>query len=370
MLSKELLHKSPAIRKRVEYVCEFFFGGNLAGFASALNLQYRHIYFALRVKSRITPSMLAQIVDKLKVRAEWLLTGVGAMLAGDDAGTQMPFMPAAGVQSVFPLFDTRLLANTKPAVIPERKKAKRAFQNNAAGAARALYICRTTGKVACFFLGADASAAPRVRETVRQLLTQKYFTGVAMTAGSVAQELGSEFDWNTAARAAAAAGIGLGESLGRTDSAPDTVFSEAVNLKCPITVHAEIGELPEHLVPTYGTELGTALGAATYVDYLVFVAQLNMFGPQAGGLFIVCGEAERGVRLFLATLAGLRATSPSPPQDFAVIQLGGNAEETQEQVKRYGGQFYFVKGSYAAALKAFTRACAGVYEGKILNDNK
>lgn len=336
-------------------------------------MNYRHLYKALYVSSRITANMLAQIVDRTSVRAEWLLTGAGPMLVTAENRVDPGFELSPVIQSVFPVFDAAVVS--APVKHKKTRNRRSNFGNNAIGAAQLIHHCRITGKPACFFLGADALQYSRVRTTAHTLFSRGYFTSVALTAGCIPYEFPHEFDPSFAVRTAAVNGVGLGEGLSRwtTGSKSDTsLFGHALSTKIPITVHAELGETASHAKPGLrGAELGAAWGAASYVDHLIFTEQIRQFGAARGGVLVLLGEAARGLKLLFAAAQAVRdAVSTDGLTEFSVIQVGADSKTTKEEVKRHGGQFYFIRGTYAAAATKLLRACDDVYDGKIPHDTK
>lgn len=286
-----------------------------------------------------------------------------------DPGLELPTV----VQSVFPVFDAAVVS--APLKHKKPRPGRGVFANNSIGAAQAIHHCRMTGKPACFFLGADAFQGSRVRAIAHTLFARNYFTGVAMTAGCVPYEFSPEFDTSFALRAAAVNGVGTGEALCRwtTGSKRETsFFGHALSAKIPITVHTELGETAGHARPGLrGAELGAALGAAAYVDHLIFTEQIRQFGAARGGVFVLLGEAARGLKLLFAAAQAVReAVSVDTLTEFSVVQVGAESKTTKEEVKRHGGHFYSIPGTYAAAATKLLRACDDVYDGNISHDTK
>lgn len=317
--------------------------------------------------------MLAQIVACTPVRAEWLLTGAGPMLVTDENRVDPDFQLPAVIQSVFPVFDAAVIST--PTKQKKYRRGRSVFANNSIGAAQAIHHCRVTGRPACFFLGADAMQRRPVRRAARTLFARNYFTSVSLTSGCVPYEFAAEFDPSFAVRAAAVNGVGLGEGLCRwtTGSKSATsLFGHALSAKLPITVHTELGEIASHAKPGLrGAELGAAWGAAAYVDHLVFTEQIRHFGAARGGVFTMLGEPARGLKLLFAAIQAIRDTVAADAlTEFSVIQVGGDSKNTREEVKRHGGQFYSIQGTYAAAATKLLRACDDVYDGNISHDIK
>lgn len=317
--------------------------------------------------------MLAQIVARTNVRAEWLLTGAGPMLVTDENRVDPSFELPPIIQSVFPVFNAAVVS--APVKYKKQKTGRSVFANNSIGAAQAIHQCRMTGKPACFFLGADALRHRRVRVAAHTLFARNYFTGVAMTSGCVPYEFQAEFDPSFAVRAAATNGVGIGEGLSRWTAgskSKTSLFGHELSAQLPITVHAELGEAVSHFRPGLrGAELGAAWGAAAYVDHLIFTEQIRQFGAARGGVFVLLGEPERGLKLLFSAAQAVReAVTSDNLTAFTVIQVGTTTKSTKEEVKRHGGHFYSIPGTYAAAATKLLRACDDVYDGNIPHDTK
>jgi len=140
------------------------------------------------------------------------------------------------------------------------------------------------------------------------------FALIGATTESVARYVSSgEFGlWeetgriNDAIRTGAAAGLGLGEAVGRAVLAGDfphkdvSVLAAGARLHVPITVHIGIGYDIIHEHPNCD---GSALGVASYRDFLIFaetVARLE------GGVALNFGSAVMGPEVYLKALAMAR----------------------------------------------------------------
>lgn len=365
---RALIHKTQALRARLMHVKDAFYSGSVSKFATALNVNLGHLHKALYDRPP-TASMIAQVVARTNIRAEWLLTGAGPMLVTDENRVEPSFELPPALSSVFPLFDTAQATVVDNTMVPSPPRTK--TSTSASAAARVVHACRSTGRPACFFLGAEAAARAKAKHLVHELFQRGYCTSFALTGGVLRYELPrKKLDVNFVARAAAINGVGLGEGLSRWTSKVKKnrgLFTAALGTKIPITVHAEIGEHMAHLTPSFrGAELGAIWGAALYTDYLVFTAQVSQF-VDAGGVFIVFGEPDRGARLFMAALQAARAAkAESKAPQFAVINIGPTTEKLQHFVRRRGGHFYHIKGTYTAAMSKFLHACDAAYEGKTL----
>jgi hypothetical protein len=111
---------------------------------------------------------------------------------------------------------------------------------------------------------------------------------------------------NDAAAAAFRDGIGLGEAIGRAivnGSFPHRDFSvlaAGYRLGVPVTVHVSIGQDIIHEHPNFD---GAATGAASYIDFLVFVQ--SICGLE-GGVMLNIGTAVMGPEVYLKALSMAR----------------------------------------------------------------
>jgi hypothetical protein len=271
----------------MQYVCEFLFGGSVYKLSRVLNLNYGHLWKVLFANSRVTVNMLAHVVSCTNVRAEWLLCGVGPMFLKQANPEEAEFKLADSVNSSFTVFDSLSVKNDAKGWVvkkPDSVSLDRptVLPPEAVTAARAIHQARVAGKPVSVFLGSDAAQAGCL-EFVKEFVAKDYVTHVGLTGSVVSYDLGPPtkpplFDPNYVARLAALQGLGYGEALGKwacdNKLAPDSLLHGMLNLKRPVTVHVEIGELAEHLLPAiHGAECGASLGAATYVDLLIFAEQ-------------------------------------------------------------------------------------------------
>ena len=354
-------------------------------FAKVLQLPPMQVHHA--VDGYYVPSVpfLLQVANTLKVRAEWLLFGVGPVFVTDmnrDAGE---FVLAPTIRSSFSPFNTLLIANgikqdRAAGLLKPRKKISPISLSAAANTAHA---CKIAGKPVFFFLGGDAG--PQGLDVVRKFLAPRYITAVAMTGSVLPYDLERcepfperYFDVNYVIRTAALSGIGCAEALGRLlpdkDKRADrSLCSELVNSTIPLSVLLEMGDVVEHLYPAmHGAEIGAAWGAASYIDYLIFTEQVRKFGGPGGGVFIILGEPARAWRLLSTSLKAIRsAVATTPITEFAVIQLGTGptSSDISKNVMAVGGTSHFVQGSYLDAAEQFFAACTDVYDGKPLTND-
>jgi hypothetical protein len=108
---------------------------------------------------------------------------------------------------------------------------------------------------------------------------------------------------NEAAKAAAAAGTGLGEALGRrmvASALPHraaSLLARAYTLEVPVTVHVAIGSDTVHQHPSAD---GAAIGAATFTDFRKLVTIVSAL---SGGVWINVGSAVQLPEVFLKAFA-------------------------------------------------------------------
>lgn len=111
---------------------------------------------------------------------------------------------------------------------------------------------------------------------------------------------------NDLARSAAAAGDGLGETVGRTiiEELPPghhlSVAAAAYRAGIPLTCHVGIGNDIVHEHPNCD---GGAWGAASYTDFLILAATIEQL---EGGAFLNVGTAVMGPEVYLKALAMAR----------------------------------------------------------------
>ncbi len=113
-------------------------------------------------------------------------------------------------------------------------------------------------------------------------------------------------DLNDIIREAAHLELGLGENVGRRIAKSDypyrdlSVFAAGYRLSIPITVHVGIGYDILHEHPNCD---GSALGAASYRDFLIFAKTVEQL---EGGVLLNFGSAIMGPEVYLKALAMAR----------------------------------------------------------------
>jgi hypothetical protein len=151
---------------------------------------------------------------------------------------------------------------------------------------------------------------------------------------------------NDVIRAGAAAGLGLGECLGRAilDGAfPNrdiSVLAAAVRLGVPVTVHVGIGYDILHEHPNCD---GAAVGAASYQDFLVFAQTITGL---EGGVLLNFGSAVMGPEVYLKALAMARNVAHQKGQSIrrfttGVFDLVTLEEDTRQQAAKSDPRYYY-----------------------------
>ncbi len=189
---------------------------------------------------------------------------------------------------------------------------------------------------------------------------------------------------NDAIKAGAAAGLGLGEAIGRAildghfPDAAISVLANAIRLHVPVTVHAGIGYDIIHEHPNCD---GAALGLTSYRDFLIFAQTVTRL---EGGVALNFGSAVMGPEVYLKALAMARNVAHQEGRHirrfttavFDLLPIEGDARsEAPKNDPRYyyrpwktilvrtvadGGESFYVQGDHrvtvphlrAAALRA------------------
>lgn len=367
---RKLDHTTPTIRARVLYICDYLFGGIVPLFAQTIDLDGAHLRLCLYHGSRFSPAMLAQIVSKTNIRAEWLLCGIGPMLAPDaPEGLETLVLPRT-LGSAFSQFDT----STVPALPVPRAVAANSYDPGevtpaAVAAARCVAAARGADKPVWLFAGKNALYAG-ARPVITSMLEKKYVTGVGLTAAAVELELPPSplTDKSHTAKLGAQAGFGFGESLCRWGAPPATsVFVSAQRCNAPITVHAEFGEVCDHFrAGLHGAEMGAVLGAALYVDLLIFTESVRCFAGTPGGVCIALGDGARFGNLFVQALQTSQQAGNGPYRDFSFVLVDRAPDASLEHlIGCNGGQFHFIQGDLASGADGLAKACDAVFDGTI-----
>jgi len=185
---------------------------------------------------------------------------------------------------------------------------------------------------------------------------------------------------NDAIRSGAAAGLGLGESLGRTildgpfPHKETSVLAAGVRVGVPITVHVGVGYDIIHEHPNCD---GAALGLASYRDFLIFTQAV---AGLEGGVLLNFGSAVMGPEVYLKALSMARNVARQESKEirhfstgvFDLVPLEGDMhKEAPKTDARYyyrpwktilvrtvadGGESFYVQGDHRQTVASLYHA--------------
>jgi hypothetical protein len=371
------------------------FAGDIKRFAEQFNMPAHRVKRIFKGDVTVTVKVVAEILTKSSVRAEWLLWGHGSMVDHGDPTDEKPgtlilpdklqssFLPAEPLQ-MQPISKERKVSQFSPL---ERRHSKSKSQfaiptDNFVGVAAALHACRVNNRPVLFFIGPDAITAG-AGTLVSEMLEKKYVTAVATTGAGLAEDLymaDQMTDLNRVAKLAAKQGIGYGEAVGRWGFNPKdgdldrSLFYRAHTLGVPAMALVEIGEIPHHLCPEVrGAEVGAAIGAATYADFLLFIATVAEMRAQNGGMIIITGDAHhRAANLLLQAYHS--DDDGSLPEATTIVTIDTRSKtrtDVECEVSRLRGRIdHILPGLYRGTVHKLIEHCDAVFSGKTLHDIK
>lgn len=347
----------------------------MPAFARALSLDPSHLSQVLAGRFRVTPALLAQVLSRTHVSANWLMWGNGAMMRAAASDDPSALTLPKQLNSSFTLFDT-LRATTPPcdAMPPVAADVSCAISNEHVAVARAIYTARGADQPVLLFISAPAINSGAGIAAI-ELLRKKYVTAVATTgAGLVADirmaETGLTHDLNYVARMAANQGLGYGEAVGRWAYSPSaaterSLLRAAYSMGVPATIHVELGEMAGHIYPDGpGAEIGAAFGAATYVDLLVFAEQIRQLCQTQNGVVLFIGDAMRGLQLFIQARCAL--SDKERAVDFHAVLIDRHVQpDFAPYVNSHNGTAHNLSGTFKSNVMTLLNACDGVFSGQI-----
>jgi hypothetical protein len=199
--------------------------------------------------------------------------------------------------------------------------------------------------------------------TIVEMMKRRYITGVALCSNAAERELERGLfggfavesprleTYNTmlnAAAMAAANGLGWGEAIGRwcfpaESDRGASILASGYELGVPVTVHLALGDCAAHLFPAAsGAVRGAELGAASYIDLLVFAEQVRKLpGEHPGAFLYASGGDNFGLKLFISALAVTAHDDVNP-----ILQYP-----------------HFIGVEYWHTFPALLAACDAVYDG-------
>jgi hypothetical protein len=302
------LYEMRAIQVRLEYLCQYLFGGNLTEFAKRVKTDRRVLRSVLCGITAARPRMLTQIIQAGIVNAEWLMCGSGPPFQEQPALVQGPLCLPDQLCSRHSVFDTSEALQLPARRLRYLRRLQQPMPQDIAEQlplARAIHTARVHEKPVLLHLE-HAVIADSGGKAVNALIEKGYVTGVSMSAAAASADAGvalanglvdekdstTLFRMNDAAHMAAAHGVGYGEALGRwcCDNPVErlkSVIATGYALELPVTVHGGFGDVLHHFYPHQrNAELGAALGAAMYVDMLLLTEQLHATAGKPPGVII------------------------------------------------------------------------------------
>ena len=363
---------SADVQMRLQYICEYFFGGQIATFCWLLKLEPRNVEYWLTTKNvqRIPLFLLIRVAQCTNVRAAWLLCGTGPMLRShfteeeeDVLGTKLP----EKLRTALPLF-------SRPAALPNFEPRPTVFyptdcHTTAVTDDAAQLIFDACGAKKPLFVFAGASGTQYCRKLLVRLIRQGGVSGLCLTSKALEFEatLKPHTDFNTIARLGACSGLGLGEAFqrwgGATAKSPITLTRHA---NVPFMAHVIFGEMSATFAaPVNGADVGAALGACAYIDLLAIAEQVRRV-MLAGGVFLVVGDACRAADVFLTAALHM---SPEETTRYAILVLGARLpDELCESFHYAGGDVRFLEGDLMRVAEEFRLSCVKVFDGQFHDD--
>lgn len=350
------------------------FDNNVKSFARAIEIDQTHLGKVFKRQYAVSVQLLAQILSHTTVRADWLMWGSGPMLAKRKVDTPTPLALPEQLRSSFPLFNClTTVTPAKDAMSPYAIETACKMSAAHVSAAQAIHRARSNDRPVLLFISAPAISSGAGIASV-ELLKKKYVTAVATTgAGLIADVLCTSTerpDFNYIAHMAAKQGIGYGEAVGRWAFEPRSnksrsLLHSAYSAGVPASVHVEIGEMCGHLYPgARGAETGAAIGAATYVDLMIFAEQVRQLCSTSDGVALFIGDVMRGLHLFLQTLVSLPRGGEQ--RGFHAVLIDNHVQsDFASYVHSHHGILHELKGTYKANVISLLNACDGVFSGQI-----
>jgi hypothetical protein len=234
--------------------------------------------------------------------------------------------------------------------------------NNLRNLVRAINYARASNKAIIWGFGGHVIKVG-LGPVINDLMEHGFVTAVAMNGsaaihdfevamgGATSEEVGDVLgsgkfgmvretaeQMNGAVNAAAAAGIGLGESLGQAINdggngfpfSNISILAEAWKRKIPVTVHVAIGTDTVHAHPSAS---GEAIGKTSFHDFRLFSTVVQ--GLDGGGVYLNVGSAVLLPEVFLKAVSVVRNLG-HPLEEFTTANLDfiQHYRPTQNVLKR------------------------------------
>lgn len=296
-----------AIQRRLRYLNDYLFGGDIAAFEQRLQCYRRRLEYVLAGRATPAPELLTAVVAELNVSPAWLLTGRQPVFS-------LPAPVASPVvTSPYPLFNPADMDVADTGFqLPVQQIDKAALGS----LARAVYAARVN-RAPVLFLYDHAALSPKCLLALHAFLRRGWVTSLATTAAAVYKELAAAtvppvdvILW------AAAAGFGLGHAAGRWLPDKDTVVGNAYVNNIPLAVQVSFGHAAHFEFGAGPAHYGAALGATGYVDLLLLAEQVRQMLVKPESL---CVSATNDPTLLVAVQNAAAAASRTT--DFRLGQI-------------------------------------------------
>lgn len=268
-----------AIKRRLTYLIDYLFGGDISAFAAAIDCSAKHLFLVLQEGGAVPVSLLVKIVTKLDVTTDWLLLG-NKPLKQCKAFEEI----SEKVVSRQPLFNPAAMAPAPRGrvMVP----CSRISGTTINTLAKAIYAARVADAPVIFLFDHLALKAGG-RSAILAALDNGFMTALATTTATLYRDFTPSQNRRhqvirRAIMFAARTGIGLGEGVTRwaraNVSSNRSLFVVADRHNVPITVHAQFGDAADYF-GAYASNgrFGAELGAASYTDLLIFTEQIRRF---------------------------------------------------------------------------------------------
>lgn len=383
---RNLFDYAPVLR-RLQYLCDFVFHGDKHSMALAVGICYRQLARFISGHTRLTIPVACQIVDRLGVRAEWLLTGAGAIFPASTSDANFAYL--SRLQTTYRTFNTLdaiaaypsacdISDKTPSATLSQLPIASLSDSETFVAVASAMFSARIYQRPVCFFLDADFLSRD-VIDTWHSFFREAHANMLVMTQAGMFVDAAyvpvtRPIDVNTFAVMAAQAGAGYAETFCANAARDElnvvrhkSLLLRAADLNCPVFIAAELGEIAAHTNPALRTpELGAAIGAAAYVDMLGFTDQLPRFFGAHGGVFLSAANIIRSGRWLLSRLASLPS---SAPREFTFVcfadkdQLDASACDVLQRLLHQGIVVHILPQFNAQTFSHLFSSCQITYMG-------
>ena len=339
----------------------------MAAYAKAAGISEYWLGRVLDSSTRVRLSTIGHFVRNRLVSAEWLFCGTGPMLPVDvhTDDIEGAFVPMT-ISSKYPIFDPASVVPVLPnsscqSFVFPGSSFSGAVSTATVPAARQVFISRQNQKPVVMHVSASVIASG-VTPIIIDMLRKQYVTGISMSTSAAwldYTQAGSfdVFEFQKAIVRGATAGLGLGEALGLfIDKRENSLLAAAYDLNAPVTVHGAIGETAIGYQPFKSTaEFGAAFGTASYIDSLVFAAQIEQLAGDVMSAFIYTGSPIAALAPLSVAMRNFQLTKKLKFNRLKLIRLSAQNVESSADV--------CICAPYRELFPALLVSCDAIYEG-------